>query len=142
MKEETYPDFIQVGLDSLKEKYGYIEPIELDKPIKIHNGETEISDIYLWEGKPRVLFIASQEYTQFIEKDTMLYCGQYEKYIHNMTEDEIFSYCLIIMTSHHDARGLMPGQVPHLKFNFSKEFLLWENEIWGKIKSREAELGL
>jgi hypothetical protein len=53
-----------------------------------------------------------------------------------MTYDELQAYVWEFLMLFDLERGLALGQIPHLTFNHSKEFLLWEKQQFDKHEER------
>jgi hypothetical protein len=138
--ENEYPEWISKGLASLKQKYGYDEIVDSENKLLVTNGQT--ADILFSDGVTRKLLLATPEYCNYVEQKLMKICSRYQDHIENMGEDEINAFSMVFLMAFDIDRGLGLGQVPHLKFFYSAEFLSWENGLWERIQKRENELGI
>jgi hypothetical protein len=125
MEEKSYDELIHDGKKSLIEKYGYT-----NENIGSFNGN--MVDKTITGNKPQ----ASIEYVNYIEKSLRSLCSPYEAHIDNMTYDELQAYAWEFLMSLDLERGIVFGQVPHLTFKHSKEFLLWEKQQFDKYEER------
>ncbi len=125
MNEKSYEELIIEGKTSLINKYGYTNDI-----IDSFNGK--ITDESIIDNKPQ----ASVEYVNYIEKSLRSLCSPYDAHIDKMTYDELQAYVWEFLMLFDLDRGLALGQIPHLTFNHSKEFLLWEKQQFDKYEER------
>ena len=125
MKEKFYEELIIEGKTSLIAKYGYTNE-------NIGSFTGNMVDESIIGNKPQ----ASIEYVNYIEKSLRSLCSPYDAHIDKMTYDELQAYVWEFLMLFDLERGLALGQIPHLTFNHSKEFLLWEKQQFDKHEER------
>lgn len=82
--------------------------------------------------------VASPERTQLLEQQLMRLCRIYEGQVATLSEKR-FAALLERATTFDLERGLLPGQVPHIIYLHSSEFLEWEERLWREINGRLGE---
>jgi hypothetical protein len=132
--ESTYPKHIQEGLESLSTRFllAQNEP-ELFVGAKI----TKEMQPNMAEAKePILLPLATPEYTKYIEDAVRNNCMPYEPFIYDFSYEELEAFNWVFLMAYDIERGLGLGQIPHIKFNHSLQFILWERRLLRKVEQR------
>ncbi len=83
--------------------------------------------------------IADRERTELLEQHLMKICNIEFSMIAKLT-DKAFDNFLNLAMSYDTERGLGPGQIPHIQYNHSEDFIKWEDELWDHINLRLKQL--
>ena len=132
MEKKSFEELIVEGKNSLITKYGFSE--EFNEPF---TGNTIKESLNALKNE---IPVASVEYVNYIEKSLMALCKAYEAHIDEMNYLELEAYVWEFLMSFDVERGIMLGQVPHLIFNHSNEFLIWEKLQFDKYEERMKQV--
>ena len=132
MEKKSFEELIVEGKNSLITKYGFSE--EFNEPF---TGNTIKESLNALKNE---IPVASEEYVNYIEKSLMALCKPYEAHIDEMNYLELEAYVWEFLMSFDVERGIMLGQVPHLIFNHSNEFLIWEKLQFDKYEERMKQV--
>jgi hypothetical protein len=92
--------------------------------------------VFMHNGVRHEIPVASKEYTAYIEQQLMASCMPQESRIPVMDIAELEDFLYIRAMSYDVERGLGLGQIPHIHFEHSIPFLLWERRLHRRMEER------
>lgn len=98
-----------------------------------YSGEVKVM---MHNGEPHEIPVASKEYTDHIEQQLMAICMPQESQIPLMDVVELEEFLYIRALRFDVERGLGLGQMPHIHFEHSIPFLLWERRLHRRMDER------